>query len=267
MPAAVVNGVHLEYEVRGDGEPVLLIMGTGARARVWQVFQVPALVAAGYRVVTFDNRGTPPSATPAGPYTVEQLVGDTIGLIEFLDLAPCRIAAVSLGAVVAQELGVARPDLVRGLALMGTRGRNDAARTALNEAERLLTEAGVELPNDYAAVVRAFQMLSPQTLNDDRQASLWIDTFRRFPAEQSSAAAYLPLEDLTDRLDVLRKIRVPTLVLSFADDLITPPALGREVADVIAGSEYVEIAGCGHLGYLERPEAVNGTLIGFFNRL
>jgi pimeloyl-ACP methyl ester carboxylesterase len=267
MPSAVVNGVRLAYEVRGDGEPVLLIMGTGARAHVWHVFQTPALTAAGYRVITFDNRGTTPSESPAGPYTLGQMVDDTIALIEYLGLAPCRIGALSLGAVIAQELALARPDLVRALALIATRGRNDAARDALARAETVLTQVGAELPTDYAAVVQAFQMLSPQTLNDDQQATLWIDTFKRFPAERNGLASYLPIEQLPNRLSALCGIRVPSMVVGFADDLITPPALNREVAQAIPGCEYVELPGCGHLGHVERPEALNAALLGFFEKV
>jgi pimeloyl-ACP methyl ester carboxylesterase len=61
MAEATVNGVRLVYDVHGSGEPVVLVCGTGQPAFSWDVFQVPALTAAGYQVVTFDNLGREPS--------------------------------------------------------------------------------------------------------------------------------------------------------------------------------------------------------------
>jgi pimeloyl-ACP methyl ester carboxylesterase len=262
-----LNGVGLAYEVRGSGEAVLLIMGSGAKARVWHRYQVPALTAAGYKVVTFDNRGTPPSATPPGPYTIELLVADTIALIEHLELAPCRIGGLSLGSFIAQELALARPDLVRALGLIATRGRLDTTRKALAEAEILKAQRGIKLPAEYTAIVQALQVLSPQTLNDDSQMSLWLDMFALFPVEDDELTTKLRLDLLPNRLHALRNVRVPSLVIGFQDDLITPPALSREVAEAIPGCAYVEVPGCGHLGHLERPDAVNAALIDFFARV
>src|SRR5437660_5654733 len=98
MPEAHVNGVTLAYEVHGEGEPVVLVCATGQRAFTWQLFQVPALIAAGYQVVIFDNRGMPPSGVTPPPYSVSHLVDDVAGLIEHLGLASCRVAGFSLGA-------------------------------------------------------------------------------------------------------------------------------------------------------------------------
>src|SRR6266536_2028993 len=91
MPEAVVNGARLSYDVYGDGEPVLLVCGTGQRAFTWQFFQVPALNADGYQAVTFDNRGIPPSDCPPAPYTVAAMAADAAGLIERMGIAPCRV--------------------------------------------------------------------------------------------------------------------------------------------------------------------------------
>ena len=115
MAEATVNGVRLAYDVHGEGDPVLLICGTGQPAFSWGLFQVPALTAAGYQVVTFDNRGMAPSDAPSGPYTVQGMADDAAALIEHLDLGPCRVAGYSLGALIAQELALARPELVLSL--------------------------------------------------------------------------------------------------------------------------------------------------------
>ena len=119
--------MNLAYDDRGSGEPVLFIAGRGGAGRTWHLHQVPAFQRAGYRVITFDNRGI--GATENAPgFTTDQMVGDTAALIEKLDAGPVRIVAVSMGSFIAQELMFARPDLVSAAVLMATRGREDRTR-------------------------------------------------------------------------------------------------------------------------------------------
>src|SRR2546430_6527401 len=141
MPRIAIGDVELSYDRFGTGDPVLLICGTGQVALSWQIYQVPALVGAGYEVVTFDNRGIPPSDCPPAPYSVKQMAEDAVGLIEHLGLAPCRVAGLSLGALIPQELALAHPDLVRSAVMMGTIGRQDTfgrylTRSWVEESER-----------------------------------------------------------------------------------------------------------------------------------
>jgi pimeloyl-ACP methyl ester carboxylesterase len=191
------------------------------------------------------------------------MVADTAGLIEHLGIGPCRIVGFSLGAMIVQELLVARPDLVRQAVLMATRGRSDALAIAMSDAEIEMCESGIKLPSRYAAFVHAMQSLSPRTLGDGQRLRDWLDIFELSAIDLSSVPGQLGLERIPDRLAAYRTIRCPCLVIGFQDDLIVRPALCRELADAIPGSRYQEIAGCGHYGYLEDPEAVNAAIIGF----
>ncbi|MFE0250744.1 alpha/beta fold hydrolase [Streptomyces sp. NPDC059010] len=265
MPSARINGIRLHYEDTGHGDPVVLVMGQGAAGRAWHLHQVPDLVDAGYRVVTFDNRGIPPTDECPDGFTVEDLVADTAGLAEHLGLTPCRFVGVSMGAYVVQELMLARPRLVRQGVLIATRGRTDALRAAMAEAERALHDSGLELPPAYTAWIRALQNLSPATLDDERQVQDWLELFEFSPQPQGPGVrAQLDLEIPDGRLAAYRAIDVPCLVVGFADDVVLPPHLGREVADAIPGAVHQEIKGCGHYGYLERPDELNRVLLEFF---
>lgn len=262
MAVAAVNGVKLSYTDTGSGEPVVLVMGTAASGRVWHLHQVPALVDAGYRVITFDNRGF--SGEDTG-FTIDDLVADTAGLIEHLGLGPSRLAGTSMGAQVVTELALAHPELVTQAAVMATRGRPDALRRAMGEAELELRESGLRLPARYEAVNRALQNLSPKTLNDDARMADWLDLFTMAPTIWTPGLrAQLRLDFADSRLPAYRGIEVPFLVIGFADDLRIPAYLAREVADAIPSARYLELADCGHYGYLERPDAVNEALITFF---
>ena len=265
MSFAHSNGIRLWYQQAGQGDPVLLIMGSGAAGHVWDVHQVPALRQAGYRTVIFNNRGIPPSDAPAGKYSFAELVDDTRGLIEALGLAPCHLLGTSLGAMIAQELAATAPHLVRSAVLLATRARSDALRRALTLADRELLEKGVRLPPSYDAAGTALRMLSPRTLDDDEAAANWLELFE-LGAGADAPAGQVWIDTDQDQRRRLREITVPCRVIAFADDVIAPPHLAAEVADAIPDCDLVEIAGCGHLGHLEQPDLVNAAIVEFFGK-
>ena len=258
------NGIRLWYQQAGQGEPVLLIMGSGAAGHVWTMYQAPALQKAGYRTVIFNNRGIAPSDAPAGRYSFADVVQDTRGLIEALDLGPCRIVGTSLGAMIAQELAITAPHLVRSAVLMATRARPDDFRRALALAERKLLEQGVKLPPEVDAVHSALQMLSPRTLNG-AAARTWLDLFQRGSGADASTGQSWIDTDL-DQRPRLRGIAAPCRLIAFEHDVITPPHLVAEVADAIPNSDLVQIPDCGHLGHLEQPDLVNEAIIEYFDK-
>ncbi|MBV1957413.1 alpha/beta hydrolase [Streptomyces sp. BV333] len=266
MPFVNTDGIRLAYERQGQGEPVLLIMGSGAAGRVWTMHQTPALNAAGYETITFDNRGIGGSDAPPGMYTLDELVADTVGLMEALSLGPCHVVGTSMGAMIAQELALSHGELVRSAVLMSTRARADALRRAQSAADRALRESGLTLPPSYTALRTVLEMMSPTTLNDEAAVTTWLDVFELSGDNGRASGQDSVSESLGDRRQALRGVTVPCRVISFSDDLICPPHLAGEVADAIPGCDLVDIPGCGHLGYLERPEAVNAAIVEFLGK-
>lgn len=265
MPIATLNGIRLSYDVTGTGPLVVLIMGTGSPGRVWRSYQVPALVKAGFRVATFDNRGIAPSDESVAGMRVEDLVADTAALIEHLGGGPAHVVGTSMGARVAQELALARPDLVAKAVLLATTGRPHPVAHMLNAGERALQEQGITLPPEYAAAIKAILNLSPHTVHDPNRAQEWLDIFEYSAGAAPSAGvrAQMRMDRSKDRLADYARITVPCLVVGFSDDRMLPPAFGREVAAAIPRARFVEITECGHYGYLERPDEVNRTIIDF----
>ncbi|PRY42341.1 alpha/beta fold hydrolase [Umezawaea tangerina] len=265
MPSAELNGITVNYQVTGEGDLVVLVMGTGSPGSVWTAHQVPAFVAAGYRVATFDNRGIPPTDECADGFTVDDMVGDTAALIEHLGGGPARVAGTSLGARITQELALARPDLVSHAALLATYGRPDPLRTALSLGERELHDSGVKLPSKYHAAITALRYLSPTTLADPRTARDWLDLFEYGGSTVGAGVrAQMALNDFTDRLTDYHRITTPCLAIGFTDDRTLPPHLAREVADAIPNAKYAEVPNAGHLGYMEQPDKVNALVLDFF---
>lgn len=265
---ARVNGVDIAYDDTGSGPLVVMVMGTGSPGRVWKAHQQPALVAAGYRVVTFDNRGIAPSSECAEGFSLADMVADTAGLIEHLDAGPAFVVGTSLGARITQELALARPDLVAAAVMIATYGRSTPVQQAISAGERALYDDKITLPPEYEAAITAHLNLSPHTLDDDRAARDWLDIIGFSPQRVTPGVrAQLELHNgEQDRLPAYRGITRPCLVVAFADDRTLPPKLAREVADAIDGAEFAQIERAGHFGYLERPDEVNRLLIDYLGR-
>ena len=256
--------MNLAYDDRGSGEPVLCIAGRGGAGRTWHLHQVPQFQRAGYRVITFDNRGVGETENASG-FDTDQMVADTAALIEKLDAAPVRIVSVSMGSYIAQELMLARPELVSRAVLMATRGRQDRTRDFFRMAEWELAESRARIPPNYDAKIRLLESFSPTTLNDDAKVRDWIDMFTMWPTKQTPGyRTHLGIGPKDNRLPAYRSITTPVLVIGFADDLVLPPHLSREVADAIPNGSYLEIPDTGHLGFIERPEEVNAAALKFF---
>jgi pimeloyl-ACP methyl ester carboxylesterase len=266
VPFVRTNGIQLSYQRSGRGDPVLLIMGSGAAGHVWTTHQTPALHRAGYESIVFDNRGIGGSDAPDGKYTLDELVADTRGLIEALDLGPCRIVGTSMGSMIAQELALTSPGLVRCAVLLATRARSDVLRQALQAGEAALRENGIQLPPAYDAARMALEMLSPATLDSDDDVGQWLDIFELTSANGQTADGQAWVSQLSDRRAALRGVTVPCRAIAFADDVICPPHLVAEVADAIPNCDYVVIADSGHLGNLERPDDVNAAIVEFLDK-
>lgn len=258
-----VRGRQIAYEEHGSGRPVLLIPPAAAPAGAWAASLTSALMAAGYRLIVAGSRGMPPLPVPSAPFRVFDLADDAACLISELGLAPCLIAGVSLGAMVGQELALSRPDLVRAAVLLGTRCRTDFVRGRFARALAGQLRRG-DPPSDLDAVLLVSQLFAAATLADDRQAADWLTLYQVFSPRGLGAAMQYEATLIPDRTQALRQVSRPCMVIAFAEDTVTPPALCREVASAIPGCRYAEFDDCGHFGFLERPEQVSTALIDFF---
>lgn len=267
MPFAATNGISLSYQRAGAGQLVLLIMGSSASGQVWTVHQTPALHRAGYETVTFDNRGVAPSSVPPGDYALEDMAADTRGLIEALDFGPCHLVGTSLGAMIAQEVALRWPHLVRSAVLLASRARTDVLRGEVSATDRLLRDTGTVLPARYRAVRTAMEMLSPSTLNDETEIRSWLDLFELSSDVDSANGQQAAVDRMGDRRVTLAGITVPCRAIAFTDDFVCPPHLVAEVADAIPDCDLVEIERCGHMGYLERPDLVNAAIVEFLDKV
>lgn len=271
MPEITVGDVTLAYDISGpeEGDPIVVISGIGMPADVWQFFGVPQLVAAGWRVITFDNRGMPPSSAPPAPYTVADLTDDTIGLLEHLRLGPCPIIGYSLGGWIAEVLAVKRPDLVSAVVLGASANDTCAWEKIRYRLGFELARDDVPLPPTYD-LVETLSYLPTAKLQDNETVEGWaalLEGNTEFPNPgrlgQWAAAMTQSDRSVADRDADRAAIACPCLVLAFEHDWDSPPALAREAAAKIPNAAFVELAGLGHLAVMEDPDVVMRTITDF----
>jgi len=273
-----LHDVTVAYDVVGEGEPVVLLAGCGSPAVTWHLGTVQDLVAAGYQVVTLDNRGVAPSSSPPPPYRVDDMVADTVGLLDHLGLERVLLAGHSLGGWIAERLAINHPERVRGAALMGSANATTAWELASTSVLRDLAAAGTVLPPLFHAL-DTMRYLPTADLQDDEVVEAWLAVLGDVvdpevapvgsraapdPGRLGQLEACLAWSSDPARTDAWPLVEVPVLVLAFEHDLDSPPARARAAAAAMPGARYVEVAGAGHLAPLTHRLEVVAALVAFF---
>jgi pimeloyl-ACP methyl ester carboxylesterase len=251
-----VDGQPFEYEIHGAGPPVVAVRNIAAPVGAWPTpGETAALNDAGYALVSYRHLGTTD--------TIEGIAADLGRFIDHLALGPVALWGWSQGAMAAQELALARPDVVRCAVMMATRGRLSAY-----DRVRYTVEA-TELSGDAETLWTLVQNASPNALCDDE---LFERAWSVYGGSGASSDEQRALSDRAnragaaygDRLDALRRVTVPCMVIAFSHDVNIPPVLNREVADAIPGCAYVEIEGPGHSGGVTHRREVRAHVHSFF---
>jgi len=273
MPTVSLGDVDIAFDVGGDpdADPVVLICGCGQPAIAWQLGLVPALTSAGYRVVTFDNRGVAPSSSPPPPYAVADLAADALGLLDHLGIGAARFAGYSLGGWVAETLAIQHPDRVRAAAFLGSCNVATAWEKAITTVERDMARLDYDLPRLFYAT-ETLRYLPNQALQQDEVVEAWLAMIGDQPPWPNPGRLGQYEACLSWSLDVARtdawpSIRVPCLVLAFEHDVDSPPARSREAAARIPNARFVEIADASHLGVFTHGDQVASALVEFFGSI
>jgi 3-oxoadipate enol-lactonase len=263
MPVVQANGLDINYRIDGSGpETMLLINGVGDDLEGWTL-QREEFAAAGFRVVTFDNRGSGGSGHPPGPYRSQQMAVDTKGLVDALEIAPLHLVGVSMGGVIAQEYAAAYPDDLRSVVLANTFAAPDPFTYAAFESWALIAQmAGMPVMMRQQApwvFSSYFYESQPEKLVE------FLTEMDRTTQPASSFAAQIGVLLTHDATDLLDSIETPALVIASADDIIIKPALSYILFEALPRATWEMIPG-GHATFLEDPAIWNQTVLEFVNR-
>lgn len=264
MPSVRVGPLDIAYRELGDGDPVLLINGTGESGDTWLPTVGP--LADRWRLIALDLRDTGSSSQATEPYSPPDLAADAISLVEVLELAACHVVGFSLGGAVAQEMAIARPDLVRSLVLLSTWARSDAWFVSQMRSWQVLRRAHAD---DEEGFLRALDpwMFSPATFEHrdlyERIHAMWRDA----PGQPPEAFIRQCEADIAhDAAGRLHEVRAPALVLVGSDDICTPPRYARELVSLLSDATLAEIADAGHCAVFEKPDEVREAVRAFLAR-
>lgn len=254
---ADLGGFDAYWEEQGSGPPLILIHGLGASTAVWD--RVAPLLAGELRTIAYDLRGLGRSGTPDPPYSLDDLVRDLLALLDRLGLDRVALVGHSLGGAVALSFAVDHPDRVSRVVVVSVPMRtSDETRRLVHARAAVAEREGM----DAVAELHAAAGFPP---GFDDEATL--ARYKRMISSGDPAgyAALVRLVDLdvSDRLPALTR---PTLLVAGELDRVVPPSGVRAAADAIEGCEYVELAGCGHVAPLERPDELAAHVLEFVRR-
>jgi pimeloyl-ACP methyl ester carboxylesterase len=255
------NGLDIYVEQVGAGPDVLLIGGLGDTVESWQ-FQLDGL-ADRYRVTAFDNRGAGRTAMPDGPATVEAMADDAAGVLRALDIQSAHVAGFSGGSIIAQELALRHPQLVRSLVLQSTWAAPDPYLRAWMQFVSWLVEVA---PSERAFLEGFFLDIYTARAYNDGTVDAIIDEVLAFPHKQATEDVQAFLDALIrhDTTDRLPQIDAPTLVLAGGRDSTSRPELCRAVADLIPGARFEVMDDECHQPFQEVPDDWNERVDAFW---
>jgi 3-oxoadipate enol-lactonase len=243
---------QLRVWLQGDGAPVVLSHALGLDSSMWDDYAahlVSGDAGVRHQVLRYDHRGHGGSATPAGPYSMDDLVGDAARVIREWGRGPVTWIGLSMGAMVGEGLAIRHPELVSRLVLANTTAKYPQAAVAA-WAQRI---AAVQ-DKGMAAVA---EMVVERYLHADFRAThpLAVDAIRQRLLRDDPAgyAASCQAVADVDWFDGLVRVRCPTLVIAGARDAGAPPEMGRAIAERIPGATLHVIEDASHLSVLEAP--------------
>lgn len=252
---AYSKGTKIYYQVRGKGSPLVLLMGFGADGEVWE--KHVAQYEQHFECIILDNRGVGVSDQPPGPYTTKMMAADTIAVLDELGIQQAKVAGISMGGAIAQELALQFPERVTCLVLISTWPIfNNYAKTVYENLKKLRVTS---TPADFMELLQLWIFAPPfydtgmEELKEGQQGA----ATNPAPQSQNGFEGQLDACIHHNTVDRLHQIKVPTLITVGRMDIFTPPPFSDILHEKIAGSTLVTFPTGGHVHHWEDLERFN----------
>ncbi|CAB4533825.1 unannotated protein [freshwater metagenome] len=279
--AKISPTIEIEYETFGDPKnPALILMeGHGAQMVKWDTEYCKMFAAKNLYVIRFDNRDCGLSTkfdgievdlgavlkaalleetVPPVPYTLSDMAGDVVGLLDFLKIDRAHIFGVSLGGMIAQVLTIEHPTRVRSLiSVMSMSGEPEFGQSTPEAIGALLSES----PSDRSGYIEhsiVYQVYhSKKYRSDEFSKTSAARDFDRMYYPQGSTRQLAAVYASGRRTEQLRAIKTPTLVIHGKDDTLISPSGGERTAELIPNAKLVLVNDMGH----DMPKPLWGYLV------
>jgi len=256
MPQKLIRDININYEIIGDGQPLLFIHGLGSSLRDWEE-QVPVF-SKKFKVITLDLRGHGQTDKPKGPYSISMFAEDIAELIKSLKVDPVHVVGISLGGAIGFHLAIDHPDITKSLVVVNMSA--SVPIKSLKEKQmfflRVLIVKMMGMKKMGEVLAKRLFIKPEQEELRERMASRW--------AENDKKAYLSSLKTLKNWsvLERLQEIKCPTLVIS-SDEDYTPLSDKEEYTALISNAKLVVIEDARHAVSVEKPGELNTILMDF----
>jgi pimeloyl-ACP methyl ester carboxylesterase len=268
MATVQANGITIEYEEQGSGDPLLLVIGLGAQLVDWPQALVDQLSDHGFRVIRFDNRDiglstefsdvAPPTRgqlakaivlgrpMPAA-YLLSDMAADATGLLDALGVDRAHVVGMSMGGMIAQQLAIDSPHRVRSLvSIMSTTGNRRVGRPSPKVARKALRHPDPTAATAIEQAVDFFREISGSRFDEAEFRQLARTSVERSYRPDGTARQLAAVIASGDRTEQLQRLDVPTLVVHGLADTLVRPSGGIATAEAIPGSRLLMFNDMGH---------------------
>jgi len=260
MPKLQIDNLDINYNVTGEGQTLLFIHGLGSSGNDWE--EQVEYFSKNYQVVTFDVRGHGQSGKPPGPYSVKLFTDDTATLVKLLDLSPVHVIGISMGGMIAFQLAVDYPQMLKSM-------------TIVNSGPELIARSFKEkfMIFQRSFIFRLLSMkkigeilsgrLFPKEDQEEQRSKMikrWAENDKRAYMESFKAIVGWSVTEF------IENIKCPTLVIA-ADEDYTPVSLKEEYAVKMIEAKLVVVNDSRHGTPMDQPEEFNKALEDFLSKL
>jgi pimeloyl-ACP methyl ester carboxylesterase len=252
------NGRRLAYVRRGQGAPLLLIQGMSFHHQMWGDWFLD-LLAPHFDVVAYDHRGMGTSDRVDEPFSIADLADDAAAVIEAVGWEDAHVFGVSMGGMVAQELALRHPEVVRGLAVGCSYAGGPGG--VLSETVRRMLDAMWTKNLEHSLRTAYEGNLSPKFAADPANYELYVDL--TLAQRAPSAVIFMQWEAVQEHntSERLGDITAPTLVLHGTADSVMAGSNSEQIASLIPGARLEWLDGAGHAFWWEEPKRAAVLLV------
>jgi 3-oxoadipate enol-lactonase len=265
MPLVQANGIEINYEVQGEGEPIVLIPYLAADQACY-AFQV-ADYAKHFTCYSVDLRGAGLSGKPEGEYTTELLADDVVAFMQAAGVGRAHIFGLSLGASVGTWLAAKYPERVRSLSLHSAWDKTDPFLKVIVEGWRIMATALDSVTDMVIAGIFPFCFTPELYAARPEYIDSLADFVRSRPMPPVDAFMRQSGAVLAhDASGILGSIQAPTLITYGQHDIVTSTRFAGPLTEGIADTELIVFGDCAHAAIYEDVEGFNQQTLEFLQR-
>lgn len=251
------RAAKIYWDEKGQGAPILLIMGLGYPSSLWH--RARPFLAKRYRTVAFDNRGVGLSDVRPGPYSIATMASDANAVLDAAGVDDAHIFGISMGGMIAQEFALQYPERTRSLILGCTSPGGPSAVRAESKVADVLMLRGMTLEQAREAILPYVYDAATPREKIEEDLSLrrrWLPSLEGYMAQLQGILAW-------EAYSRIAQITAPTLVIHGKSDALVPPGNGELIAARIPGSRLVLLEHASHLFLTDQTEAAGKEILGF----